>query len=97
MKTNERMCELVIQTYAEIHSQSRKVSLAFTDMIIMRGWSVIEQACITFMYCNLLTNLFGSVLNNVHNVQAIMYSSFTRTKFELYLASQTLFVEKFHL
>lgn len=34
-------------TYAEIHSQSRKVSLAFTDMIIMRGWSVIEQACIT--------------------------------------------------
>ena len=47
MKTNERMCELVIQTYAEIHSQSRKVSLAFTDMIIMIGRSVIEQACIT--------------------------------------------------
>lgn len=47
------------------------------------------------MYCNLLTNLFGSVLNNVYNVQAIMYSSFTRTKFELYLASQTL--GKFHL
>lgn len=47
VKTNERMCELVIQTYAEIHSQSRKVSLAFTDMIIMRGWSVIEQACVT--------------------------------------------------